>query len=87
MPKELVSRKAQSKVQSENSIRKCDSEVRLTRAINRCNSQVRSTGASQKCDRLNRESESLQVCKFEKARKFASLQVCAKKHKKSKKLF
>ena len=61
---------------------KCDQQVRLTSVINRCDSQVRSTGATQKCDRLNRESESLQVCKFEKARKFASSQVCAQKTQK-----
>ena len=40
---------------------------------------MQSTGATQKCDRLNCESESLQVCKFEKARKFASSPVCAQK--------
>ena len=67
---------------------KCDQQVRLTSAINRCDSQVRSTGATHKCDRLNRESKkfaSLQVFKFEKARKLASSQVCAQKTQESKK--
>ena len=64
---------------------KCEQQVQRTSAISRCDSQVQSAGATHKCDRLNRESESLQVCKFEKARKFASSQVCTKKHKKSKK--
>ena len=43
---------------------KCDQQVRFKSAIN---TTGRSTGATQKCDRLNCESESLQVCKFEKA--------------------
>ena len=61
---------------------KCDRQMRLTSAIDRCDSQVQSTGATHKRDRLNRESKSLQICKFEKARKFASLQVCAQKTQK-----
>ena len=43
---------------------------------------MRSTGVTRKCDRSNRESESLKVCKFEKARKFTSSQVCAQKTQK-----
>ena len=69
-------------MRSTSAIQKCDQEVRLTSAIDRCDSQVRSTGATHKCDRLNREFKSLQVCKFEKARKFASSQVCAQKTQK-----
>ena len=95
-PEGLVSCEEQSKVRSdvrfESTIQigvthKCDQQVQLTSAINRCDSQVRSTGTTHKCDRLNRESESLQVCKFEKARKFESPQVCAKKTQKIQKLF
>ena len=80
------SNRRDSQVRSTSAIQKCDQQMRLTSAIDRCDSQVRSTGATHKCDRLNRESKSLQVCKFEKARKFASSQVCAqKKHKKNQK--
>ena len=43
---------------------------------------MRLTGATHKCYQLNRESKSLQVCKFENAQKFASLQVCAQKTQK-----
>ena len=76
------SNRRDSKVRSTSAIQKCDQEVRLTSAIDRCDPQVRSTGATHKCDRLNRESKSLQVCKFEKAQKFASSQVCAQKTQK-----
>ena len=77
-----------SQVQSTGATHKCDQQVQLTSAINWCNSQVRSTGTTHKCDRLNRESESLQVCKFEKSSKvlkFASLH--SKNTKNPKKLF
>ena len=61
-----------SQVRSTGVTHKYDQRVRLTSAINRYDSQVRLTGATHKYIQLNRESESLQVCKFEKARKFAS---------------
>ena len=67
------SNRRDSQMRSTGATHKCDRQVRLTSAIDRCDSQVRSTGATHKCDRLNRESKSLQVCKFEKAQKFASL--------------
>ena len=74
--------KCDQEVRLRSAIQKCDQEVRLTSAIDRCDSQVRSTGATHKCDRLNCESKKFEVCKFEKARKFASSQVCAQKTQK-----
>ena len=68
-----------SEARFKSAIKRCDSGARFKSAIKRCDSQTRSTGATHKCDRLNREFKSLQVCKFEKARKFASSQVCAQK--------
>ena len=79
------SNRRDSQMQSTGATHKCDQQMRLTSAIDRCVSQVRLTGATHKCDQLNRESKSLQVCKFaslKKARKFASLQVCAQKTQK-----
>ena len=73
------SNRRDSQMRSTGATHKCDQQMRLTSAINRCDSQVRSTGATHKCDRLHRESKSLQVCKFEKARKFTSSQVCTQK--------
>ena len=69
-------------MRSTDATHKCDRQARFKSAIDRCDLQVRSTGATHKYDQLNRESKSLQVCKFEKARKFASLPVCTQKTQK-----
>ena len=96
-PEGLVPREVRSKARSEYAIRKCDSnrrdsQVRSTSAIHKCDQQARLTSVinrcdSNKCDRLNRESESLQVCKFEKLESSQVHKFALKKHKKSKKLF
>ena len=72
-------------MRSTDATQKRDSKVRSRDATQKRDSKVRLTGATHKCNRLNREFKkfpSLQVCKFEKARKFESSQVCAQKTQK-----